>query len=128
MADILAVYDAEPVDLPQGQRAFAVGNYWAVTTAGEPSPNEVKLFRLWQLLDQKGVVTTTDMATAVTGDTEKARLAGMAADTGVQTLLSQAKTATVAQIDTWLTNNVTTLAQARAVLAAIIKVLAIQAG
>lgn len=39
-------------------------------------------------------------------------------------LIDRLKTATPAQIDTWLTANVTTLAQARAVLGQILKVLA----
>jgi hypothetical protein len=38
-------------------------------------------------------------------------------------LIARARTATNAQIDTWLTNNVTNLVQARTVLGAIIKLL-----
>jgi hypothetical protein len=38
-------------------------------------------------------------------------------------LITRAKNATNAQIDTWLTNNVTNLAQARTVLGALIKLL-----
>lgn len=38
-------------------------------------------------------------------------------------LIDRARTATNAQINTWLTNNVTTLAQARTVLGAVIKLL-----
>lgn len=51
------------------------------------------------------------------------RLAAFVADSGRADLLQRLKTASVSDIDTWLTNNVTNLAQARAVLAAIIKLL-----
>jgi hypothetical protein len=44
----------------------------------------------------------------------------------VTDLLARIRHATVAEIDTWLTNNVTNLAQARTVLAAIIKLLAVK--
>ena len=57
---------------------------------------------------------------------ELTRLSGLSADTNVATLLTQASTATTAQIDTWLTNNVTTLAQARTVLGALIKIVAVK--
>lgn len=52
------------------------------------------------------------------------RLTGINADSNVLALLTQAQTATNAQIDTWLTSNVTTLAQARTVLGALIKIVA----
>jgi hypothetical protein len=51
------------------------------------------------------------------------RQASFATDAGAADLLEKAKTASVAEIDAWLQSNVTNLAQARAVLAAIIKVL-----
>lgn len=60
--------------------------------------------------------------------TEQARLADVRADSNLQQLLTQAKTATVGQIDIWIANNVTTLAQARTVLAAIIKYIATKEG
>jgi hypothetical protein len=51
------------------------------------------------------------------------RQASFAADAGAADLLEKAKNASIIEIDTWLQNNVTNLAQARTVLAAIIKVL-----
>jgi len=54
---------------------------------------------------------------------EEARLASYDQDAGQLDLLNRLRTATPAQIDTWLTNNVTNLAQARAVLGHIIKLL-----
>lgn len=59
---------------------------------------------------------------------EATRISGVNADSNLQNLLTQAKTATVSQIDTWISNNVTTLAQARVVLAAIVKYIATQVG
>lgn len=47
------------------------------------------------------------------------------ADSSRADLITRLATATPAQIDTWLQNNVTTLAQARTVLGAIIKVIAL---
>ena len=71
-------------------------------------------------------VTNAQAALDAAAAAEVQRQSALNIDAGVITLLNQAKTSTVAQIDTWLTTNVTTLAQARSVLAAIIKVLAIQ--
>lgn len=51
--------------------------------------------------------------------TAKARAAANA-----DALMKQLATATPAQIDTWLTNNVTSVAQARTVLAMLIKAVA----
>lgn len=71
----------------------------------------------------------TDQITAMNLDAVQAnntvRIAGIEADSNVVTLLNQISTMTTAQIDTWMTNNVTTLAQARTVLAATIKVVAL---
>lgn len=53
-----------------------------------------------------------------------ARRATMDAEADQSDLLQRLRTATPAQIDTWLTNNVTNLAQARTVLGAIVKYLA----
>jgi hypothetical protein len=55
---------------------------------------------------------------------EQTRIAGIKVDAGYIDLLSRASTATAAQIDAWFAANVTTLAQARAVLASIVKFLA----
>jgi hypothetical protein len=57
-------------------------------------------------------------------DAENTRITGFKNDTGQMDLANRLNTATPAQIDTWLTNNVTTLAQARTVLGAIVKFLA----
>jgi capsule polysaccharide export protein KpsE/RkpR len=55
----------------------------------------------------------------------RARLATFTSDPGVVDLLNRAKTASIAEIDNWLANNMTTLAQARAITAAEIKLLVI---
>ncbi len=57
---------------------------------------------------------------------EATRLTNLKADSGVQDLIQRLQSATPEQIDTWLSNNCTTLAQAQAILAAIIKLLAWQ--
>lgn len=51
------------------------------------------------------------------------RLAAFIADSGRADLFNRLLTAQPSDIDTWLTNNVTTLAQARTVLGAVIKVM-----
>ena len=56
---------------------------------------------------------------------EEARRSTFRADGGRIDLLNRLRAATPSQIDTWLQNNVTNLSQARAVLAAIIKVIAL---
>lgn len=56
---------------------------------------------------------------------EIARQATITSSSDRVDLLNRLKTATAAQIDTWVDNNVTTLAQARTVLKAIIKVIAL---
>ena len=57
-------------------------------------------------------------------EAEKNRITDFKNDNAQADLLDRLKTATPNQIDTWLTNNVTTMAQARNVLGAIIKLLA----
>lgn len=54
------------------------------------------------------------------------RKSALSSDAGYIDLLNRAKTATPQQIDNWLTSNVTNLAQARSVLAAIIKIVAVK--
>lgn len=56
---------------------------------------------------------------------EANRAASFRADAGRVDLLSRLKTATPAQIDTWVDNNVTTLAGAKTVFKAILKVIAL---
>lgn len=56
---------------------------------------------------------------------ENIRIATIKSDSTRLDLLNRLRTASASQIDTWLTNNVTNLAQARTVLGAIIKVIAI---
>jgi hypothetical protein len=55
------------------------------------------------------------------------RNASFLSQTDRQDMITRLKTATPAQIDTWLAANVTNMAQARAVLGALIKVLATNA-
>lgn len=57
---------------------------------------------------------------------DDARVAGIKADAAYIDLFNRAQTSTAAQIDTWFTANVTTLAQARQVLSAIVKILAVR--
>lgn len=57
---------------------------------------------------------------------DQLRKAAVAADVSYIDLFNRAKTATPAQIDTWLTANVTSLAQARVVLGALIKIVAVK--
>lgn len=52
---------------------------------------------------------------------EDVRIDAHKADAGQQDLMNRLRTATPAQIDTWLLNNVTNLAQARTVLGHILK-------
>lgn len=54
------------------------------------------------------------------------RRAALRADAGVQDLITRLQSASVAQIDAWITANVTTLPQARTLLATIVKLLAIR--
>lgn len=58
---------------------------------------------------------------------ELVREQSFVADASRVDLLTRLKTSTPAQIDTWLTNNVTNLAQARTILGAIIKTIALDA-
>lgn len=64
-------------------------------------------------------------ANATAQSNEDARMAAFDSDAGVIDLITRADTSTVAQIDSWLTANVTNLTQARTVLAAVIKLLAL---
>jgi len=56
---------------------------------------------------------------------ESSRVASIIADPGRIDLLDRLRTATPAQIDAWIDNNVTTIAAARAVFKAIIKAIAL---
>jgi len=55
---------------------------------------------------------------------DQIRVAAIKTDATYTDILARLQTATAAQIDAWLTANVTTLAQARTVLGAVIKYLA----
>lgn len=57
---------------------------------------------------------------------EAQRQTSLTDDISNQNLMDKLRTATPAQIDTWLTNNVTNLAEARIILGAIVKFLAIK--
>jgi hypothetical protein len=59
--------------------------------------------------------------------TENTRLATFTTDADYTDLLDRLKTATAAQIDTWVDANVSNIAQARAVFKKIIKVMALMA-
>jgi hypothetical protein len=54
---------------------------------------------------------------------ERARKRALAEDSQTVDILERLRTASPDQIDTWLTNNVTNLAQARTVLGMILKLL-----
>jgi hypothetical protein len=101
------------VALRPGAQWALVGDVltWLDTTQTQPTQTEI---------DNK--IAELDAAAAA----EVTRQSGINADSNLQQLLTQAKTSSVAQIDTWIANNVTTLAQARTVLAAIIKWIAMQ--
>ena len=73
----------------------------------------------------KNVLATHNPAAAAPLSAEQVRTNTFKGLPERQALLDQIRTATPAQIDTWLTNNVTTLAQARTVLGQLIKLLAI---
>jgi hypothetical protein len=75
----------------------------------------------------ESVVTAPDGGLAVSADPTYVRTKSFRDDAGRIDLLTRLRTATPAQIDTWVENNVTTLAQARAVFKAIIKVIALDA-
>lgn len=70
-------------------------------------------------------LTPQEQAEKDANDARDAREGEFKADTERQTLIDQLKTATPAQIDTWVNNNVQNLADARRVLKMLIKVLAI---
>jgi hypothetical protein len=57
---------------------------------------------------------------------EQLRKAVLSAEADFIDLLNRASTASPAQINSWLTSNVTTLAQARTVIGAIIKIIAVR--
>lgn len=70
-------------------------------------------------------VNATIVAQAAAATTDAQRLSGIAADPRTIATVSRLRTATAAQIDDYLTNNVTNLAQARTALGDIVKVLAL---
>lgn len=73
--------------------------------------------------DQPEVIAFRNRSTEPVDD---ARTAAMKADPAYIDLFNRATTSTPAQIDQWFTTNVTTLAQARQVLSAIVKILAVR--
>lgn len=91
------------LDLPNGDVAFDVNTAW-----------QHPLYSI--------VAATWDSDPAE--DAEATRRAAILADTGRLDLLNRLQTATSAEIDTWFDNNVTTLASARNVLKAIVKLIA----
>jgi hypothetical protein len=70
-------------------------------------------------------VTSMIATLQATDAAEQQRKSGISGDAQVAAMVSRLQTATSTQIDDYLTANVTTLAQARAVLGAVIKVMAL---
>lgn len=85
---------------------------WLDQAQSKPTPVEVS-------------AEVTRQAEAATA--ESARVAAIRSDAGRADMLARLQSATPAQIDTWLTNNVTNLAQARTVLGIILKLIALDA-
>lgn len=69
---------------------------------------------------------TEDATKKAAIDALKTRKTAIEADADFIALLDKAKNASNAQINSWLTSNVTTLAQARTVLGALIKIVALK--
>lgn len=95
------------------------------TPATNQHPDAVRYFVGPYIVDAVGGQPTQAEIEAVLGLPEKARLDGIRGDAQQQALLAQLKTATAAQIDTYIDNNVTDLASARTMLKRIVKVIAI---
>lgn len=116
-------YTSNPdaIDLPSGGTGSGLGatlNMKGHTTLGQSYTYDA---------NSNFVIETNSYSTPLIDDDlslEMQRQDGLSDDTGNVTLKDKLKTATSAQIDTWLQNNVTNLAEARAVLGAIIKFLA----
>ncbi len=74
--------------------------------------------------EQAGGVIAPYVAPPPTAD--DIRLAAIKADPAYIDLFNRARAATAAEIDAWFAANVTTLAQARGVLSAVVKLLAVR--
>ncbi len=117
MSQIICIYGETPNFPPTNQHPLAarytLGGWIIDALNGAPTQGELDVFR--------GV----DAATLAAKQAEADRVAGINADAQRIALLNQLKTATAAQIDTYVDNNVTDLASARTMLKRIVKVLAV---
>lgn len=78
--------------------------------------------------DPSKIVTAERKAAAATVEADQAaRLSAIRNDAGRVSLIERLKAATPAQIDTYVENNVTTLAQARNMFKTILKLIALDA-
>ena len=104
MTNILVVYSGQPPNFPATDQnidavRYQFGNMWVDAIGGRPTQVELDAF-----LTPPGMV----------------RINSFLQRADYIDLINRVRTSSPAEIDTWLTNNVTTLAQARAVLGAII--------
>ncbi len=110
MTTIRTVYSQDPnfpaTDQHPDAVRYQVGGYWVDAIGGQPSQADLDAF----------------FAPSVSA---QAKVQAFLADSGRQQLITLLQNSTPAQIDTWLTNNVTTLAQARTVLGYVIKAIAL---
>lgn len=108
MSTIRAVYVVEPnfpaTDQHPDAVRYVVGNFFVDAIGGQPTLQEV--------LD---VISPPDSP----------RVSALKAAPDLVDLVTRLQAATPAQIDAWLTANMTNLAQARTVLGAVVKVLAL---
>lgn len=108
MSTIRIVYSAEPKFPASDQHPNAVryvfGSLWVDAIDGVPTQQEVD---------------------AVLSPPDSTRVSALKGDLSLQDLISRLQSATPIQIDSWLSANVTSLAQARTVLGAVVKVLAL---
>lgn len=86
---------------------------WRIDFRAEASPEQVA--------SALAVIQALDYDAYVQAETQREN--GIRNDTGRLDLLNRLRTATNAEIDIWIDNNVTSLAAARAVLKAIVKVI-----
>lgn len=86
-----------------------------------PDPNNRDYAGVLKWLAAGNAPDPYDVAIQQAAAAETARVAGFKADSSQADLIQRLRTAPSDQIDTWLANNVTNLAQARTVLGAIVK-------
>lgn len=118
MSDLAAVAPVTDLRTPDvGDKST-----WRIVYSEEPTQAQrdaaQAILAAYDLAAEVATLTQQDEAA-------RTRLATFTSDSGVVDLLNRAKTASIAEIDNWLANNMTTLAQARAITAAEIKLLVI---